>query len=165
MIDPRDLLFDIIKPTLDHIGLGGPQAEALVLGTALVESGLNQIRQVKGPALGLWQMEPGTAKDIWENFLQFRTDLRLKLLGLLPVWPDNLVSLETNLCYGAAMCRVHYLRAPDALPRIELSELGAFWKKWYNTEKGAGTVDDFKQRASAVMNPSIWRQAHDTTSA
>ena len=44
----------VIAPALDKLGLWSPSAEELVLGTAIVESGLTYIRQWgDGPALGL----------------------------------------------------------------------------------------------------------------
>jgi len=158
MIDPRILLNTIIKPTLRFIGLDGPQASMLVLGTGLTESGLNAIVQNGGPALGFWQMEPATCRDIWHNFLAFRTDLRLKVGSLIGTWPDpEDQALEGNLYYAAAMCRIKYLRVPEALPIMELDTMAEFWKKWYNTEKGAGTPEDFKKHAAVIMDPAIWR--------
>ena len=45
----------VIAPALDKLGLWSPSVEELVLGTAIVESGLTYIRQWGGsPALGLW---------------------------------------------------------------------------------------------------------------
>lgn len=163
MVDPRDLLIDVIKPTLGHLGMGGPVAEALVLGTAMCESGLSALHQENGVALGLWQMEPATAQDIWQNYLNYRTDLRMKIASLLAVWPDGVsAQLETNLCYGAAMCRVKYQRAPAQLPGLQLGELAAYWKQWYNTPKGAGTIQDFETRASACLDPHLWRLRSDS---
>lgn len=49
-----------------------------------------------------------------------------------------------NLRFAAAMCRAHYSRVKEPLPDAnDLFELGRYWKKYYNTEKGAGTVDEF----------------------
>lgn len=158
MIDPRTLLNTIIRPTLRFIGLDNSQAEMLVLGTGLTESGLNAIVQNNGPALGFWQMEPATAKDIWLNFLRFRTDLRMKVNSLIGTWPDPYdQAVEGNLYYAAAMCRIKYLRVPDALPIMELDPMAEFWKKWYNTPLGAGTPDDFKKHAAVIIDPAIWR--------
>ena len=51
----------VICPALEKLSLWSPSAEELVLGTAIVESGLTYLKQHgDGPALGLWQVEPAT---------------------------------------------------------------------------------------------------------
>jgi len=41
-------------------------------------------------------------------------------------------------------CRLHYWRVPRSIPKT-LDEQAAYWKNWYNTAKGAGTVEHFKK--------------------
>ena len=73
----------VIAPALDKLGLWSPSAEELVLGTAIVESGLTYIRQWgDGPALGLWQVEPSTQNDLYTNFLNYRPELDSQLMEL-----------------------------------------------------------------------------------
>ena len=44
------------------------------------------------------------------------------------------------------MCRVHYYRAPTKLPEAEdLDGLAHYWKKYYNTELGAGKPEEFRE--------------------
>ena len=60
----------VIRPALTKINLWSRSAEELVLGTAIVESGLTYLKQRgEGPALGLWQIEPATHEDLYTNFL------------------------------------------------------------------------------------------------
>jgi len=142
----------VINPALDVLELNSQAARELLLGTAIQESGLRYLKQLGGgPALGLFQMEPATHKDIWDNYLRYRGELtaRISVLCRLPIEE----MLVTNLLYAAAMCRVHYLRAPDPLPEAgDLEGQAAYWKKWYNTAQGAGTV------AHYISN---WRKAHN----
>ena len=73
----------VIRPALSKINLWSPSAEELVLGTAIVESGLTYIRQWgDGPALGLWQVEPSTRNDLYTNFLNYRPDPGSALMEL-----------------------------------------------------------------------------------
>ncbi|WP_338332147.1 hypothetical protein [Acetobacter sp. LMG 32666] len=65
----------IIRTTLQEIGLASDAAVNLLLGTALVESGIYFLRQLRGPALGFWQMEPATHDDCWHTFLNQKADL------------------------------------------------------------------------------------------
>lgn len=142
----------VIIPALEVLKLDSPAARELLLGTAIQESGLTYLKQLGGgPALGLFQMEPATHDDIWDNYLRYRGELssRINVLCRLNI-PEMLV---TNLLYAAAMCRVHYLRAPDPLPEAgDLDGQAAYWKKWYNTAQGAGTVEHY------IRN---WRKAHN----
>lgn len=137
----RDL---VIRPTLKHLELWSPAAENLVLGTALVESKAEYLRQIQGPALGLWQMEPATHDDIHENYLRYQRDLALRVAELTTTaaLTDGAMELIGNLYYGAAMCRVHYRRVEEPLPDDrDAHGLAKYWKQHYNTFKGAGTVE------------------------
>ena len=103
----------VIRPALSKINLWSPSAEELVLGTAIVESGLTYIRQWgDGPALGLWQVEPSTQNDLYTNFLQYRPELGSALIELRAPNLSMDENLATNLMYGAAVCRLCYYRKP-----------------------------------------------------
>jgi hypothetical protein len=134
----------VIRPALQYIELWSQAAENLVLGTALVESNGDYLHQVKGPALGLWQMEPATHDDIWDNYLAFHPELS-RLVSLLESEASitrGASELIGNLYYGAAMCRVHYRRAREPLPEAKDADaMARYWKAHYNTAKGAGRVE------------------------
>jgi len=136
----------VILETLYAIDFYSQSAEDLLLGTAAVESDMGRyLYQLNGPALGIFQMEPAT----WEDHLHWltgrRPDLALK-------WePHNVNRLAWDLAYAALFARVHYLRVPKKLPRRDefssyteyVYALGAYWKAFYNTPSGKGTVDAF----------------------
>lgn len=133
----------VIRPALEALHLYSEAAEELVLGTALQESGLRYLKQLgDGPALGLWQMEPRTHDDIWLNFLSYEPGLagRVRSLCATPISE----ALAGNLWYAAGMCRVHYFRVAEALPAAgDISAQAGYWKRWYNTPRGAGTVEEY----------------------
>jgi hypothetical protein len=134
----------VVRPALHHIELWSPAAENLVLGTALVESKGEYLHQVKGPALGLWQMEPATHDDIWANYLRYNATIRehVKELQSPASITEGALELIGNLYYGAAMCRIHYRRSPYPLPAANDAEgMARLWKNAYNTARGAGTVE------------------------
>ena len=136
----------ILRPTLNHIALPSEAAEQLLLGTALVESRLFHRRQIAGgPARGFFQMEPATHDDIWSNFLEYRPSLAEKIKSLLSVPNANTHrELERNDKYECAMARAHYLRAPEALPEAgDVRGMARYWKQYYNTPLGAGTVGKY----------------------
>ena len=147
------ILSMVIRPALSKINLWSPSAEELVLGTAIVESGLTYIRQWgDGPALGLWQVEPTTQNDLYTNFLNYRPELGSQLMELRAPNLSMDENLATNLMYGAAVCRLCYYRKPDALPEAgDIEGQAAFWKQHYNTPLGKGTVTKYVYEVSKVL--------------
>ena len=156
MIDEKQFKECIIIPTLQHLDPIIPYSTAaveLLLGTAIVESGLTYLRQLgRGPALGVYQMEPATYNDIWRNYLRYNKTLA-DLVRTLDSYeaPPLSHALTGNLFYATAMARVHYLRVKEAIPNeLEYNEehsyifaLAQYWKDHYNTHLGAGTVEKF----------------------
>ena len=157
MATKRHALFflqTVIEPTLLYLGLWSPAANELLLGTALVESNLMHRRQQGGGrARGLFQMEPATHNDIWENYLKYRAQLAERVQKLLTSEKDDkLVELEVNDKYACAMARVHYLRVPAPLPYAgDVARMAAYWKQYYNTLRGRGEVPEYIRRWQEVM--------------
>lgn len=147
---PQSFTRLVIEPVLCALGsvTFSRAATELLLGTALHESGgLAHRRQISGgPARGFFQMEPATHNDIWDNFLAFRATLRSEVEALLSdPRADRIHELEFNDNYAAGMARVHYLRAPDALPQAgDLIGQSNYWKRHYNTPLGAGTPAKYR---------------------
>ena len=112
--------------------------------TGQTESGYDYLRQIKGPAIGFWQMEPATMWDIWENYVLYRPKYKEALwrLGFNEGFGEQ--SLLSNLAVQAAFCRLHYRRVPKGLPKAnDLEGQAKYWKKYYNTIEGKGTVEHF----------------------
>ena len=143
----------VLRPTLEQIQLWSESAEVLLLGTALTESGdLHYLHQLgQGPARGVYQMEPRTHDDIWDNYLKFKTELRRQILAYLAPVPEPKDQLMTNLAYATVMARVHYLRVKAKLPEADNHRgLANYWKQYYNTELGAGKPDTFVRHLREV---------------
>lgn len=138
----------VVRPVLQAVGVHSPAAEHLVLGTALQESNLHYLRQLgDGPALGLYQMEPATHDDIWQNYLAYREGLRDRVSSFLVEGRDRAEQLVWNLAYATVMCRVHYLRVPAPLPdAADIRGLAVYWKQHYNTPLGRGTPEEFVEK-------------------
>ena len=152
-IDAYKLKTFIIEPTLGELALSSPSAVNLLLGTAAQESHMfKYVRQMGfnnldgSGAFGGYQHELDTAEDDINNFLLYRKELAFK------VHPDifNMSRYELGCAligdpfFATAMCRIHYLRAPETLPDADdIEGLAKYWKQYYNTEKGKGTEKDF----------------------
>ena len=143
----------VIRPALEKLSLWSLSAEELVLGTAIVESGLTYLKQHgDGPALGLWQVEPATHDDLYTNFLNYRPELGSKLMELRAAGLSLDENLAANLMYGAAVCRLCYYRKPDALPAAgNIEGQASFWKQHYNTLLGAGTVSKYVYKVQKIL--------------
>ena len=150
-MNAQQLYDHIIKPT--HLYMGSnyesKNANFLSLCTAAIESNCGYyIKQVGGPALGIWQMEPETFHDIFNNcdalrdnnfgyeISALRTDYELE---------DSPLSLITSPMYACATARLKYSMDPMPLP--DHNDIGAvynYYKRIYNTPLGASTFEKFK---------------------
>lgn len=139
----------IIKPTLQYMGGNYYSKESafLLLCTAAIESNCGEyIKQINGPALGIWQMEPMTHNDIWENCDALNSEFGEVIRNLAPIYSviaDN--DLIDTPKYACAMARLKYSMDPNPLPKLT-DDMGAdsnafyeYYKRVYNTELGAST--------------------------
>ena len=153
----------VVKPALIHAsggamhGFDTDTAVWLVTGIAAVESEFRALRQhPTGPALGLWQMEPASADDIWTNFLRFRPDLEGRIHAMLAPTHSRDMQLIDNLRYGAAMARLQIWRSPSRLPAsVDPAMFAAIWKRDYNTAAGKGTEAKFMQAWTRLVAPAV----------
>lgn len=148
----------IIKPTLEYMGGNYNTVEArfLLLCTAAIESECGHyIKQVGGPALGIWQMEPDTHDDIWQNcdalndktsfeFLIDEFSLKCQNFSEAGNFEDDLM---LSPLYACAMARLKYSMDSKALPAynggtdLDIDMFYRYYKRVYNTELGASTFD------------------------
>ena len=116
-LDATQLWQMVIKPALEKLRLWSTAAEEQVLGTAIVESALINLRQHGGgSALGLWQVESKTYDDLYTNYLSYRQKLGPRLMELRSPALNMSENLASNLMYGSAVSRLCYYRQPEALP-------------------------------------------------
>jgi len=128
-----------IEQALSRFNL--PDSEAavrLLLMISAHESGMFSFcRQVRGPALGLFQMEPAT----YEFCIEY-----LSRTGKFPTVARKCMParLVTDSVLAAAMARVYLFSKPEPLPEADdLQGLAVYAKRHWNTEAGAATVDDY----------------------
>lgn len=144
MISPTHFRQLIINPTLEYLGLYSKSASNLLLGTAVQESRLEYMKQLRGgPALGFYQIEPFTLTDLYNSYLDYR-----------PAWLTKMnhyqgndsreLAVVGNLRYATAVARMLYYRVPEKLPEDEdVPGLARYWKLYYNTREGRGTEKEF----------------------
>tara|TARA_Y100000590_G_C15742063_1_gene1020602 strand:- start:425 stop:880 length:456 start_codon:yes stop_codon:yes gene_type:complete len=134
----------IIEPVLKVLRMYSVEAVEQVIGTVCQESlGGRFIKQLNnGPALGIYQMEPDTARDIIGNYLKYRPELYGRVFSFFNERQTLEENLKGNLYFQTAMCRVHYYRCKGAIPK-DLEGQAVYWKNNYNTHLGKGTVEEY----------------------
>lgn len=140
----RELVRDVLKE-IDPIIPYNENAVELIMLTVAQESEFGRyIRQVRGPAQGVIQLEPNTEKDIWINFIRFELDLKEKIKQLTGVTNyGNKLALRGNLVYQIILCRIYYYRKPESLPhRTNIKGMATYYKTHYNTYLGKATVEE-----------------------
>lgn len=129
---------DLIRRTLQNVdsALCSDAAINLLLGTAAQESKFGEyIRQIRGPALGVFQMEPATFDWLRDKYsLKYPAVLKARMAE----------ELEWDLFLSILTARLRYRVIPEALPSSsDVLALALYWKQHYNTPAGAGTVEEF----------------------
>lgn len=139
----------ITAETLDKMSLvkssfNSKEAVDLIYETACVESGgFKYLKQVNGPALGFTQLEPNTVMDCWDNYIGFRETLKHFFEVELNFNPEDLeYCILSNVALQIAFARIVYYRRPGAIPPT-MGGRAAYWKKYYNTSLGKGTIDHY----------------------
>jgi len=135
-------LRQLIAETLKDADLYSGDAVELLMGTSAQESHLGSyIHQINGPALGIFQMEPATEEDIWNNYLRYKSSLSAVVKTVMTGNPNE---LAWNLKYAILMARIHYLRVKAGLPdSANVHAMALYWKQYYNTPLGRGTAKEF----------------------
>lgn len=142
----KQLRKEIVVPVLKFLDLYSKQAEDLVIGTACQESlGGEYIRQLNCNgnigAFGIYQCELNTYEDLITNFLSYKPELKNKLEQLRTCLPIQ-IELCSNLAFATAVCRLHYYRIKEPIP-VGIYAQAQYWKKYYNTELGKGTIEEY----------------------
>lgn len=134
----------LVEETLKELGKYTPDSTNLILGTIAQESSYGKYRRQlgNGPALGICQIEPNTFNDCVENYINFRHELKRKILEICHVSAFNSDDLELNDKLSICMCRVKYMRNNEAIPDT-IEGYAKYYKKYYNTIDGKATELEF----------------------
>jgi hypothetical protein len=138
----------VIRPVLNALHLLTPVAEELLVATMAHESkGGSFLVEVNGPALGIYQMIPKEHDDLWHKFMPYHPETSYRLMQVCNMSTQPIRDmLVYNLFYATAMARIFYLACKAALPESsDIDSLWPYYKKWWNTELGKATEEEFKQ--------------------
>lgn len=152
---------DVIRRTLREFEqVGGAayseDAVTLLMMIAAHESGLGTyLRQIRGPALGPFQMEPETLRDMYRTFISVTRRYDFAVAYFVPSkkslsTPDYIQLLETDLRYAIITARTFFVRFQEPIPtqgtgseQDHLKALAAYAKKYWNTVHGKATEEEY----------------------
>ena len=137
---------DFVGATLEafqrntNLNVSSVSAVNLLLGTMAVESDFGKyLWQIRGPALGAYQIEPATFRWLLERFSFVLDD---QYGDISPVKLTNQLIYDLRL--STIIARLRYWVDPNPLPEADdIWGLARYWKRVYNTHKGAGTPEGF----------------------
>ena len=149
-MDCGQLKETVIVPTLTDIGLCSDAAVNLLLGTAAQETQLGKyLVQTNMPlytgGIGIYQMQPATYDFVWFKKIESNIMMKSRVgFGLGMSTKPNVSNLAGNLYLATVMARLFYDNVQEALPAADdLPGLAAYYKKYWNTEAGSATTQEF----------------------
>ncbi len=138
----------VIQPSLQALRLYSIEAEQLLVGTALVESGLSFMAQVPNPiAKSIWMIEQPTYTSLRIN-LSANKDLAQRALDFLwmDAFPTSHEYLTGNLYAACMFARLKYASIKKPLPPVDDAEkMARYWAMYYNTRNLDSDVARFIQ--------------------
>jgi hypothetical protein len=148
VINPKQLR-DLITRTLKEIPHGySEDAVELLMMIAAHESRLGTyLRQVGGPALGIFQMEPATHDDVWENGDSCEDNGAVLGYNLECTIGGDM--LEYDLRYQIFMARQKLFMISEPLPSSEgassenVSLMSDYCKEYWNTVDGSADAFEY----------------------
>ncbi len=135
----------IVKSSLTDLLLYSQDAEELLIFTCAVESlGGSYLQQLNGTAIGIYQIEPVTYNDLWNNFIIHNNKIVLQLMNNFDV---NRMPSEARIIYdlrfATAISRIFYRRIDESLPPADdVNAIWDYYKKYYNTHKGKSEKEE-----------------------
>ena len=160
----RDL---IIIPSLEAARMHSPAAAALVLGTAIHESGgfcylkqgWKKLSDGRGVARSFYGIEPDTALDLCARIHGGNALLQRELAAAIWPWhprppaPATLYREQVthlllhDLRFATIMCRLKYLFVKEPLPEAgDIEGMASYWGRHYQTQNIAADVAAWARR-------------------
>tara|TARA_R100001163_G_C5054938_1_gene191450 strand:+ start:1063 stop:1542 length:480 start_codon:yes stop_codon:yes gene_type:complete len=136
VINRTDLEQYIIEPALREISMFSKNAVHLLSMTAALESDLGfHLKQVNGPALGIYQMEPDTHDDVWDSVLAFNANKLNRVMGSGCAFSEA-KRMIYDLKYATIMARVLYSRFKEVIPDLyETKDMINYYLEYWKPNK------------------------------
>ena len=136
----------IVKPCLEGLHCWSQPFEDLIIGTFAHESRFGDyIEQIKGPALGFWEMEPATYNDL-QNYLVKLPETMCRIVNVCQITIPHKELMVYNIRFACCMSIVKYMEAGIFTRKYNmdsLNNLAIIYKTLYNSSLGKGTEQEF----------------------
>jgi hypothetical protein len=147
MINSIKEIIEEVLFQLEEAGIPKTQdAFDLIFETGCAETGYRHLDQMKAKkgigAVSFWQLEPATIRDCWDNYISYRKPLIEATYKLGLIEENKVFCVYSNIALAVAFTRIQYRRFPKAIPTT-LPERANYWKTFWNTIKGKGTVEHY----------------------
>lgn len=123
-----------------------PFIHDLLIATAAQETLLGKwLHQVRGPALGVYQIEPASFHDLMQNFVisNKRYNTLLEVAGGSGIAVNRVIF---DLRFATVIARLFYYRVLEPLPKATTFDtLWGYYKAHWNTTAGRATEADFER--------------------
>lgn len=126
----------VIVPALKECDLWSPSAEILVYGTGLVESNYDYLVQIGNPpngGKGFFEQQDDDYHDQIKGLLASHILHKVLSSCGYSELPENPFAVVYNIKFAALMCRLHYARYEEPLPKPDDAlGMAQYHKKYYN---------------------------------
>ena len=130
-------------------------AALMLLGTLATESDMALYsRQVRGPALSPYQIEPATYDDLFANWIAFRPAVQRMMEDLFGEAKPEVQRLIYDGVFSTCIARLLYWRVPEALPAGRHQQ-AAYYKQYYNTNSGKGSVTKYLEDCRTYVDDPL----------
>lgn len=154
-ICPSELQHLVIRPTLKYLGEYSENAEALLVATAAMESGMGFRLKGDKKRLGVFQISSQSHQRIWDHYLAKDPDLASKVRGLASqreFLSHPHAELATNLRYTTAIAWMIYKRKQCPLPNSsDIRAIAKYWRRHFHS-RPQGNIDEFIQCYQSLID-------------
>lgn len=141
-----DQFRSLVSRVLQEMGpkYASDSAVELLMLTAAQESHLGKyLKQINGPARGVFQIEPKTEYSFWHHYLDRKPELADEVAKFTSEHLDDDFDVEGNLPYQIAFARAYYWQFSAPLPRpSDIEGLALYYKMYWNSKEGKATVEE-----------------------
>lgn len=142
----RDQLEHTIDKVVSVLG-GGVPAKKLLLETAAAETDLGKAIDTSwNVGIGIMQFDKIGFDDVKQRTSAAKKALIERTFGI-DIDRVEYTDLRWNPLLSVIFARLKYLLVPGAIPDT-IQGRAAYWKKWYNSELGAGTPEHYIDMAA-----------------
>jgi len=130
----------IVDEICKHLGFGANRtADIMLIETARAETnlGLTKDRSIISQGVGLTQIDKIAFDDIKTRSMKHNEKIKENLKTDLSVVTYEMLAYSPFLAF--LFTRLKYKLIPEEIPTT-IEERAKYWKKYYNTSAGAGTI-------------------------